>query len=227
MNSVRVGRPKGEDLENARLRRKQLIDATVELIVDHGLSATTLATVARASGLSQGTAVFYFKTKDALLSEAFRYREEEYRTAWKQAVALANDDPVDRIVAMVFASLDPRLLTRKNLAFWNAFWPEVSRLENLHGWVEQLEAERQQVMRNLFDDAGELLRNSIWTPQTATQVVETMVEGIWVRLHYSSAHMTIKEAYMTMGLLLCSIFPVRTVTIMKRATSNESSCPDE
>ena len=105
MNSVRVGRPKGEDLENARLRRKQLIDATVESIVDHGLSATTLATVARASGLSQGTAVFYFKTKDALLSEAFRYREEEYRTAWKQAVALANDDPVDRIVAMVFASL--------------------------------------------------------------------------------------------------------------------------
>ena len=227
MKPVQVGRPKGEDLENAILRRKQLIDATVASIVDHGLSATTLATVARASGLSQSTAVFYFKTKDALLSEAFRYREDEYRTAWKQAVASANDDPVNRIVAMVFASLDPKLLTRDNLAFWNAFWPEVSRLENLHGLSEQLDAERQQVMRNLFDDAGELLRNSIWTPETAAQMVETMVEGIWVRLHYSSAHMSIKEAYMTMGLLLSTIFPLRSDAIMKRATLYESSCPDE
>ena len=107
MIKSRVGRPKGEHTENANRRRKQLMDATIESIVEHGLSATTLATVAKASGLSQGTAVFYFKSKDALLVEAFRYRLEEYKSIWSDALSAAGSDPVDRIMALVFASLAP------------------------------------------------------------------------------------------------------------------------
>lgn len=81
MKTKRVGRPEGPNTGNVARRRKQLIDATVKSIVEHGLSATTLATVARASGLSQGTAVFYFKTKETLLAETFRHRIDDYRMA--------------------------------------------------------------------------------------------------------------------------------------------------
>ena len=83
MKNARVGRPKGRNEENTNRRRKQLIDAAVESIVEYGLSTTTFDTIAKAAGLSKGTAVFYFKTKDSLLYETFRYRMEEYRSNWR------------------------------------------------------------------------------------------------------------------------------------------------
>ena len=90
----RLGRPKGKNVENAHRRRKQLIDAVVSSIVENGLSATTFSTVARASGLSEGTAVFYFQNKETLLAAAFRDRMEKYRTAWRDALSAAGPDPV-------------------------------------------------------------------------------------------------------------------------------------
>src|SRR3546814_2953137 len=53
-----AGRPRRERTENAAKRRRQLIEATIDSIVEHGLSATTLATVSDGAGLSQGVAVF-------------------------------------------------------------------------------------------------------------------------------------------------------------------------
>ncbi len=213
----RVGRPKGADVENARRRREQLINAAVSSIVEHGLSATTLATVARASGLSQSTAVFYFKSKDMLLSEAFRHRMEFYRTTWMEAVSQAGDDPVDRIIAMVFASLDPSLLTREDLAFWNAFWPQAAHSETLSRIDEQFEAERQALLIGLFEDAGHLLDGSDWTPTLAAQAVETMIEGTWVRLYYSADHFTTGAALHSIGVFLSQIFPERRTEILARA----------
>lgn len=227
MKSARVGRPKGADIENANRRRKQLIDAAVSSIVEHGLASTTLATVARASGLSQSTAVFYFKTKEGLLSEAFRHRMEEYRATWMEAISAAGDDPVDRIVAMIFASLDPKLLTHNDLAFWNAFWPEASQSDSLHAIFEQFEAERNQIMRNLFEEASDQFQDSIWTPRDAAQAVETMVEGVWARLYFSAAHLSAREALVAVGLLLSTIFPGRSEIIMTRATGPEDNSQDK
>ena len=39
-----VGRPRGEQVENAARRRRQLIEAAIDSIVEVGFSATTLAT---------------------------------------------------------------------------------------------------------------------------------------------------------------------------------------
>lgn len=219
----RVGRPKGANVENANRRKEQLINAAVSSIVEHGLSATTLATVAQASGLSQSTAVFYFKSKEMLLSEAFRHRMEFYRTTWMEAVSQAGDDPVDRIIAMVFASLDPSLLTREDLAFWNAFWPQAAQSKTLSEFDERLQAERQDVLTGLFEEAGYLLEGSDWTPRIAAQAVETMVEGTWVRLYYSADHLSTGAAFLSMGVFLSRIFPEHRTEILARARSTQAT----
>ena len=65
-----AARPRKERSENAAMRRGQLIKAALNSIVKNGLPGTTLATVAREAGLSQGVAVFYFQTKEGLLAAA-------------------------------------------------------------------------------------------------------------------------------------------------------------
>jgi TetR/AcrR family transcriptional repressor of bet genes len=218
MARARVGRPRGENTENANRRRKQLIDAAIESIVEHGLSATTLATVAKASGLSQGTAVFYFKSKESLLLETFRYRLEEFRDFWIDALSSAGSDPIDRIMALVFAAIDPQVMTPQNLVFWNSFWNQASTNASLAELSKRFEAERLDVQLSLCEDAKDLTSGPIWTPKTVAHTLETMAEGIWVRLYYSPDYMTVTDARIAMGTVLSMIFPLRAEEIMKRAS---------
>lgn len=45
-------------------RRKQLMDATIEVVAARGYARTTLTEVAGRAGLSHGLANFHFKTKE-------------------------------------------------------------------------------------------------------------------------------------------------------------------
>lgn len=78
----------------------------------------------------------------------------------------------------------------------------------------------------MFDDASEALADSDWTPHLAAQTMETMVEGIWTRLHYSPRYLTFAEAIEMMAHLLCIIFPDYADRIRKAATSLEAAAPD-
>jgi TetR/AcrR family transcriptional repressor of bet genes len=73
-----LAKPRKERKANADKRRLQLLDATLRSIAINGLSKTTLATVAAEAGLSQGVAVFYFKSKTGLLTEALREHYQRY-----------------------------------------------------------------------------------------------------------------------------------------------------
>jgi TetR/AcrR family transcriptional repressor of bet genes len=213
-----VGRPKGENAKNANRRRRQLIDAAIKCVVEHGLSATTLASVAKESGLSQGTAIFYFKSKESLLNEAFRHRLEEYKQTWSDALSSAGPDPVDRIVAIIFALLDFRLLTPENLTLWNSFWTEAYRRASFHELSKQHDVNRQAILLSLCSQAKKHFSNTIWTPKTVAHALETMTEGAWSRLYYSPNYISVKEARVAAGTLLSAIFPSRSADIMRLAT---------
>ena len=59
-------------------RQTQLIKATIRSIARRGLSETTIATVAKEAGLSQGIINLHFQSKDRLLVETLRYVADEY-----------------------------------------------------------------------------------------------------------------------------------------------------
>ena len=58
------------------LRRDQMLRAAAELIGERGFSETRIADVARRSGASPALVIYYFGTKDQLLTEALRYSED-------------------------------------------------------------------------------------------------------------------------------------------------------
>ena len=63
------------------LRREQMLRAAAELIGERGFSETRIADVARRAGASPALVIYYFATKDQLLTEALRFSEEAfYRT---------------------------------------------------------------------------------------------------------------------------------------------------
>lgn len=105
-------------------RQQQLIRATIRSVAAHGLSDTTMATVAGAAGLSQGIINLHFRSKQRLLLATLHHLADEYRASWERAIAEAGDDPADRLAARVAADFAPPVCDRDKLAVWFAFWGE-------------------------------------------------------------------------------------------------------
>jgi len=105
-------------------RRQQLIAATIRSIAKRGLGETTIATVAREAGLSQGIINLHFRSKERLLTETLRSLSDEYRDACRDAAAAAEISPAAGLAAMVEIDFRRDLCTRDKLAVWFAFWGE-------------------------------------------------------------------------------------------------------
>ena len=67
MADAALGRGESEDI-----RRRQLIQATIESLADVGFSACTLGDIAKRAGVSQGLFAHYFGDKDGLLEATLR-----------------------------------------------------------------------------------------------------------------------------------------------------------
>jgi AcrR family transcriptional regulator len=60
------------------LRREQMLRAAVEVICERGFSDTRISDVAQRAEASPALVIYYFGTKDGLLTEAMRWSEDEF-----------------------------------------------------------------------------------------------------------------------------------------------------
>ena len=214
-----VGRPRGEQVENAARRRRQLIEAAIDSIVEVGFSATTLATVSNAAGLSQGVAVFYFKRKENLLIEALRYHYDEYDAVWRSALAAAGPEPLDRLMALVFADLDPSLCTPRNLTLWNSFWGEAAARPQYRAICDNHDRPHKDELIRLCDEAKSLIVGEPWTPKVVADTLDIMTDGMWTRMHITPSHMGLDEGRRLVARFLAAVFPSEAARIRVRAES--------
>jgi AcrR family transcriptional regulator len=73
--------------ESVDHRRDQMLVAAAQIIAERGFSETRIADVARRVGASPALVIYYFGTKDDLLTEALRYSEESFYTAVSEMLA--------------------------------------------------------------------------------------------------------------------------------------------
>ena len=68
----------------ADVRRDQMLAAAATLIAERGFSDTRIADVAERVGASPALVIYYFGTKDSLLTEALRWSERSFYTATEE-----------------------------------------------------------------------------------------------------------------------------------------------
>lgn len=179
--SQRPRNERKERKENADMRRSQLLEATRRSIVANGLAKTTLATVATEAGLSQGVAVFYFKSKTGLLTETLRDQYQRYDQNWKKALADAGDDPLDQVVAMINADFALDNCNPDNLALWFAFWGEEKFTPQYAVISSEFDISHRDVMRSicaiLAADEPDLDGDDV------SDWIENVSDGYWQKLH--------------------------------------------
>lgn len=174
-------RARNERKENADMRRQQLLAATLRSIVGNGLTKTTLATVANEAGLSQGVAVFYFKSKTGLLTEALREQYQLYEDNWKAALSKAGSDPLDQLMAVIKADFAPKVCNPESLSVWFAFWGEQKFTPQYAEISAQFDSSRSQAIRDicrrLLNDGPSAQADEI------AEWIDTLTDGFWQKLH--------------------------------------------
>jgi AcrR family transcriptional regulator len=68
-------------------RRDQMLRAALEVIAERGYPDTRITDVAERAGASPALVIYYFKTRDQLLTEAMRYAEDTWYTAGLRRMA--------------------------------------------------------------------------------------------------------------------------------------------
>jgi TetR/AcrR family transcriptional repressor of bet genes len=188
-------------------RQKQLILATIRSVAKHGLSDTTMATVSREAGLSQGIINLHFQSKDRLLVETLRYIAEEYRLAWEKAIAGAGASPADRLSALVAVDFRLPVCDRNKLAVWFAFWSESkSRPTYRKICAERDKAYRQEIVRV----CGELIEaggHDHLDAETVGACISTMTAGCWLDLLVRPRSLDREQARMICMSYLTMTFP--------------------
>jgi TetR/AcrR family transcriptional repressor of bet genes len=80
------------------IRKPELINATLECIVEAGIESITLEMVARRAGCSKGVAAYHFRSKQHLLVESFRAFLDSYQARLGDATVTSAQGFFDLLV---------------------------------------------------------------------------------------------------------------------------------
>ena len=119
----RGGRGQSSTAQNSTARREQLLRSALEVIVARGYADTRIADVAEHAGTSPALVIYYFKTRDQLLTEALRYSEDAWYAAGTQrlaAIATAAGRLTELIAMTCLPDTDPA--ARTEWLLWLDLW---------------------------------------------------------------------------------------------------------
>jgi AcrR family transcriptional regulator len=95
-----------KNMQRSADKRTRIVDTAARLVHEQGFANTSLADIARESGVPLGNLYYYFKTKEALgeaLVERMSAVTEGARALWE-----AELEPRERILAFIQATIDSR-----------------------------------------------------------------------------------------------------------------------
>ncbi len=110
--------------EAADIRRKALIDATLSLIAEQGIGATTVRAIAEHAGVTQGLIRHYFSSKEELVMAAYEAHMDRLTEATYAPLA-QELPPRRRLAAFISATLHPPVLDPGSVELWAGFFSRV------------------------------------------------------------------------------------------------------
>jgi TetR/AcrR family transcriptional repressor of bet genes len=205
---AKVGRPAptGIDRQSAKAhRRRRLIEAVFRCISTKGIVDTTVADIAAAAGVADGTVIQHFTSKQALLTEALRHLTREFDSVLTDAEPPPPADPAARLSAVVMGHLHPALCKRERLATWFAFWGEASARPIYRRLCRARDNGYYRRIERLVQDlahAGDYGRLNV---RATAQLLVGACEGLWLAM--LTGYATRRDAEAALRQQLAVLFP--------------------
>jgi AcrR family transcriptional regulator len=138
----------------ADVRRDQMLSAASTLIAERGFSDTRIADVAKRVGASPALVIYYFGTKDSLLTEALRWSERSFYTATEEMLR-STDKLRDRLEILVEWTLvaDKQQDVTGDWGLWFDLWAQAFRHPEVKKDRAELDAQWRTLLARIVQDA--------------------------------------------------------------------------
>ncbi|MDJ0375929.1 TetR/AcrR family transcriptional regulator [Cryobacterium sp. PH31-L1] len=113
-----------EDSDHAQ-KRRTIVEQAWWLFAERGYSSVRISDIAAASGTSDSTVHYYFRTKREIFAEALRY---SVKLAFDRQIAELHlyPNPVDRLKRLAFLQLPAGVRGRAEMSIWLQIWAEAA-----------------------------------------------------------------------------------------------------
>ena len=162
-----------------KLRKQELIQATIKSIENHGFQGTTILTISRQANMSAGIISHYFGSKQGLILATIRHLLEELKQGLLQQIIdceqpLTPELRLQMIVDTNFACFQQSTsVTRTWLCFSAQALhdPELARLQSVNS--RRLQSNLLHSYRQIISDKEKAI--------LAASMTAAMIDGLWLR----------------------------------------------
>ncbi len=164
-------------------RRVQMLHAALEVISARGYADTRIADVAERAGVSPALVIYYFKTKDQLLTEAIRHYEDTWYAVGQSRMAGLPSAAarLEEFVAMsCLSESDPE--PDSSWQLWLDFWAQAARNEEVAKVRQKSDERWRDVIAALVHDGQEAGEFRAIDPANFAIYLSTLLDGLTIQI---------------------------------------------
>jgi AcrR family transcriptional regulator len=164
-------------------RRRQMLTAALDVISERGFADTRIADIAERIGISPALIIYYFKTKDQLLTEAIRHYEDTWYAEGKRRMdALPTAAArIEEFVAMnLLPDRDPEL--EGDWQLWLEFWVQAARNPGIAELRRKSDERWRAVLASLVRSGQADGEFATIDPHPFSIVVSSLLDGLTIQI---------------------------------------------
>ena len=177
-------------------RREQMLRAALEVIQERGYADSRIADVAERAGTSPALVIYYFKTKDQLLTEAIRFSEDswyEAGTARMAAISTAAGR-LEEIVAMSFLP-EEDAEPPSSWVLWLDLWAQAVRHPEVATVRQKFDERWRQTIISLVVEGQEAGEFGPVDPVEFAVLFSALLDGLAVQIALSDPSLDAVKAF--------------------------------
>lgn len=166
-------------------RRGQMLRAALDVISERGFADTRIADIAERIGISPALVIYYFKTKDQLLTEAIRHYEDAWFAEGQRRMdKLASAaERLEEFVAMnLLPDPDPDLEGHWNWLLWLDFWVQAARNADMASMRRQDDERWRNVIVSLVRSGQQTGEFADIDPVPFSIFLSALLDGLTVQI---------------------------------------------
>jgi AcrR family transcriptional regulator len=171
-------------------RREQMLRAAIEVIGERGFPDTRIADVGKRVGASSALVIYYFGTKDSLLTEALRFSEDLfYAEVAGRLAGIADARGKLEDLVRYSCTIGERGMPG-SWVLWVDLWAQAVRHPDVARHREELDQRWRRQIEDIVREGQATGEFTPLDPERFTVMFSSLLDGLIVQLVLGDSHVT-------------------------------------
>ena len=157
--------------------------AACRVMAENGLTSTRIAAIAHEAGVSSASIHYYFRSKDELLLEAFRWAGEQLHQTLRE-LRDQHVDPLDHLLRLLELSVPSDETLHREYLLWLEVWV---RVRNHSGFLDECDRMSKRWSEAVLEVFGRGIEAGVFTPVAELEEICERYVAISESLAYRAA----------------------------------------